>query len=419
MQFIPSRPFRPILSLALGLALSVSAHAASDDGTKPDEPKSPRSILETRIPIPHEPPAANNGCRLRASPAERETGASNEIPFWSLIEQVNLHASLRVIIDGREGFAKLIAPLDEDARTLATLYMLWHYFGREGLHTFLGGEAGDAAPLVRDALKAAGMTRELDVFTRAMALFGKDYPLDRDTRWNFYGWSRPSTQIDAVTSRPAPLNAFDYRMMALAREFGSKADLAKRITTFVESKPALWQRIEGERAHLNEQDRLRILTSALWKNMVSLWRPYPEIEKRLASFPRSQRTMLVMSAFNDEFRNGGVHQFFYNSEGALAPEVRDAMIEMGMTAQAAILQRGLDMIAKPYVRDTQRRRESYFHGDGRKEWGERLAALTDELYALDGGLAFHQIKDSMVVEGGPGIEFAMLNYARSNRLLPC
>jgi hypothetical protein len=95
------------------------------------------------------------------------------------------------------------------------------------------------------------------------------------------------------------------------------------------------------------------------------------------------------------------------------------MIEMGMTAQAAILQRGLDMFAKPYVRDTQRRRETYFHGDGRKEWGERLAALTDELYALDGGLAFHQIKDSMVVEGGPGIEFAMLNYARSNKLLPC
>ena len=90
-----------------------------------------------------------------------------------------------------------------------------------------------------------------------------------------------------------------------------------------------------------------------------------------------------------------------------------------MFEQAAILQRGLDMFGKSYIRDTARRREVHFDHGGFNDWDRELAALTDELYALDGGLQFHRIKDSMVVEGGPGIDFAMLNYARKNKLMPC
>jgi hypothetical protein len=45
--------------LAFALALSATAaRAASDDGTRPEAPKSPNSILDVRIPIPHEPDAA-------------------------------------------------------------------------------------------------------------------------------------------------------------------------------------------------------------------------------------------------------------------------------------------------------------------------------------------------------------------------
>jgi hypothetical protein len=63
-------------------------------------------------------------------------------------------------------------------------------------------------------------------------------------------------------------------------------------------------------------------------------------------------------------RNGGVHQFFYNSEGSLAPDVHEAMLELGMTEQAAIFKRGLDMFSKPYLRDTKCRREVDFRHDG-------------------------------------------------------
>ncbi len=37
-----------------------------------------------------------------------------------------------------------------------------------------------------------------------------------------------------------------------------------------------------------------------------------------------------------------------------------------------------------------------------------LSALTDDSYALNGGPSFHKMKDSIMVEGGPGIDFAML-----------
>jgi hypothetical protein len=51
---------------------------------------------------------------------------------------------------------------------------------------------------------------------------------------------------------------------------------------------------------------------------------------------------------------------------------------------------------------------------------QALRVMDDELYAVDGGLEFHRIKSSMVVEGGSGIDFAMLKYpaAAANARLP-
>jgi len=67
-------------------------------------------------------------------------------------------------------------------------------------------------------------------------------------------------------------------------------------------------------------------------------------------------------------------------------------------------------------RDTKRRSEVDF--GGWNDWDKKLSAMTDELYALNGELAFQCIKGDMVVEGGPGIDFAMRKYAREHKL-PC
>ena len=71
------------------------------------------------------------------------------------------------------------------------------------------------------------------------------------------------------------------------------------------------------------------------------------------------------------------------------------------------------------IRDTEQRREAFFNHKGWTDWDKALSARTDDFYALNGGLSFHQIKGSMTVEGGPGIDFAMLKYAREKKLLPC
>jgi hypothetical protein len=95
------------------------------------------------------------------------------------------------------------------------------------------------------------------------------------------------------------------------------------------------------------------------------------------------------------------------------------MLELGMTQQAGIFKRGLDMFGKSYIRDTEQRRATWFNHKGWTDWDKKLSALTDDFYALNGGLSFHKIQNSMEVEGGPGIDFAMLRYAREKKLLPC
>ena len=130
--------------------------------------------------------------------------------------------------------------------------------------------------------------------------------------------------------------------------------------------------------------------------------------------------MFVVATFNSEFENGGVHQFFYNSEGAIALEVHDALIELGLERQAALLQRGIAMFGAPYIRDTQQRRDAHFHNhEGWNDWDARLSALTDEFYALDGGPAVYHLGGDMTIDGGPGIRHGMLSYARRKNLLPC
>jgi len=335
-------PFFPFKMVVLVLAVTLFATAvlaAPRDGTEPEPQKAPKSVLDLPVPIPHEPDAANNGCRLRQSPAEPETGALNEVPFWSLLQDIHITYASKLIIGGREDLLAAVAPLDEDARTLALLYVLWDKLGRDdALHTFFFLDEQTIAPLMRDTLQKAGMRREYDVFSRAMALFGKDYPPDHEQRHKLFGWSQPHTQIDAVTSRPAPLNAFDHSLLALESEFGTKAMFRKAVVAYVEARPELWHRIEAKRVHLNDDSRMTTLTNLLRGRVGNLWRPYAEVEGRLATLSKQQRALAVMAAFNDQFRNGGVHQFFYNSEGMLAPDVHEAMIELGMTEQARNLQ---------------------------------------------------------------------------------
>src|SRR5262249_2303862 len=159
------------------------------------------------IPIPFSPDVGSNGCHLRASPAEQQGDDLARVPFWHLIDHAARGYSVRLTIDGADKFTARIAPLDDDVRRLVLLFTLWDSmsFRGDGLPLFFEGRAGAIAPAVRDALHAAGM-REVDAFSRAMALFGDTYPVDVAARKKFFAEGRPD----------ARLGPFDRRMLGLA-----------------------------------------------------------------------------------------------------------------------------------------------------------------------------------------------------------
>jgi hypothetical protein len=401
------------LAARLGAAFTLAAAftgplgAAPSDDLQPEKKKEER--LEDRlVPIPsYSPDVTANGCRARKSPEERVTTERIEIPFWSLIDHATGRYSVHATIKSPEKFAEIIAPLDADLRTLVLLHALSRGMGADGIHTyfFLSSET---APIVRDALKNAGLHREYDLFTRAIALFGDTYPVDEKVRESMFGYSKQN----------AALNDFDRRLLAISNEFGTREELNAKIISYVNRTPALWQRIENLREKLGDGARLEILVSELAN--IDLWKPFADVKLKLDALTKAERSVALVAIFNAEFENGGVNQFFYNSEGSIAPEIHDALLEIGLERQGGILKRGIGMFGEPYPRDTQSRRDTFFGDDEAAEaFNRKLVDLTDEFYALDGGPAVVKLGGGMTIDGGPGIRHAMVGYAQRNNMLPC
>jgi len=394
-------------------ASSVSRAAPESEDPAVSSKKKSSEPKDIKVLIPfHSSDVSDNGCRVRASPQEAFAGPDVDIrhvPFAELISETIGRYSVRAILDKPETFAANLAQLDADTRTLVLIDVLHDGLGRDGLHTFFFMSAAQHAPAIRDALAAAGMNREHELFVKALGLFGPDYPVDNEARAKRFSYSSLDT----------PLNDLDVKMMEIARSFGSRDALAKAMVAYVERTPALWQKIEAKRAQLGEVARLRYLNQALVLRN-NLWeKTDAEVVQALASLPTEQHTLLVMDIFNAEFSNGGVHQFFFNSSGAVAPEVYEAFRELGLERQAAIYRRALDMFSGNYLRDMQKRRDKFFAGEW-GPWDERLQTLTDEFYALDGGPTLVRVGDkAAAVEGGPGIWGAMAAYARIKKMLPC
>ncbi|MCZ7595877.1 MAG: DMP19 family protein [Hyphomicrobium sp.] len=365
-----------MLAPALGIAdlrAATEEEPAATPKRKSDDPK------DIRVPIPsYSKDVSDNGCRVRKGPEDKFAEPDADIlhvPFADLISETVSRYSVRAILDGPETFAASLAPLDADMRTLVLLDVLRAALGRDGLHTFFFLSAGVHAPAIRDALQVAGLRREHELFLRAMELFGPTYPADNETRAKAFSYSSLDT----------PLNDFDRRMLEVASSFGSREALGNTMVAFVERTPELWQQIEAKRAQLGEIARLRYLNQALTRR-IDIWdKSDAEVAAQLASLTTEQRTLFVMDVFNTEFENGGVHQFFYNSSGAVAPEVYDALIELGLERQAAIFKGAMAIFPGKYPRDMQQRRDRFFDRPEWSDWDRQLQALTDEFYDLDGG----------------------------------
>jgi hypothetical protein len=400
---------RTILAGMAGLVATSLARAASDSAIRPGDPPPPKSN-EIMVPIPGwSPEVKSNGCPLRHSPDEvlpEHRAGRPAVPFWALIRQAVGRHTVRATREGLEAYARRLAALDDELRPLAVLFTLWDNIDSDGLHTFFFTAGGNIAPAIRDGLKQGGLDREYELFARAMAMIGTPYPVDRDERKRLFGTARPG----------GDLNAFDHALLAVARDFGSKDQLRDRIIAYVNNSPALFSRIEGFRARLGEKARLSHLTEAL-EDKIDWSKSADDIARALAALPPEQRHLVALSMFNMEFENGGVHQFFANSTGDIAPEVHAAMIALGLTEQAELFGRGLRMFGDSYPRDNETRRQRHFRKWS--AWDDQLSGLTDAFYALGGGARAYPIKGDLAFEGGPGLRDGMLAWARRHTMLPC
>jgi hypothetical protein len=402
-----------LAACALMAAGAADLGAATDDELGKTETKRSSDPKDILVPIPSfSKDVTDNGCRVRKGPQEVFAGPDADIqhvPFASLISHAVGRYSVRGALDDPAKFNASLPTLDADMRTLVMLDVLRNGLGRDGLHTFFFLSSGQHAPTIRDALKTAALAREHALFAQAMALFGPTYPADNDVREKNFGYA----------SLDQPLNAFDHRMMEISRSFGSRAAFTDTMIAYVNRTPALWQPIEAQRAQLGEMERLRYLNEALMSK-IDIWQDSDaEVERRLAALPVEQRTLFAVAIFNAEFENGGVHQFFYNSAGAVAPEVHTALLELGLDRQAAIFKRALDMFGARFPRDMNQRRNRYFSHADWSSFDKQLSDLTDDFYALDGGPSVVRLGGNTAIEGGPGLWSAMATYARAKKMLPC
>ena len=100
---------------------------------------------------------------------------------------------------------------------------------------------------------------------------------------------------------------------------------------------------------------------------------YDGPEAFLASYqavPMVPRVLYAAHFCESEVSNGGLHQFFSNDTGVLAPESLEALRILGLDSTAAILEEAMAFFGAVYPRDqtTRVERLRLIPGEERAEW---------------------------------------------------
>ena len=101
--------------------------------------------------------------------------------------------------------------------------------------------------------------------------------------------------------------------------------------------------------------------------------------------PPVVQTLFAAHWCESEVSNGGLHQFFMNPTGVLAPEAADAFRKIGLQDAAAVLERAMGFFGVPYPRLQQDRvdRLETLTGATRLEC-DPFVRFDDDLYAAFG-----------------------------------
>ena len=93
-----------------------------------------------------------------------------------------------------------------------------------------------------------------------------------------------------------------------------------------------------------------------WES-VSIYDGPSVLARDLSHVPRGVADMFSAHWCQSEVRNGGFHQFFYNSTGVLAPEAVDGFRAIGIATCSLLVVKAMDFFPKPYPRERRVRIE--------------------------------------------------------------
>jgi hypothetical protein len=110
---------------------------------------------------------------------------------------------------------------------------------------------------------------------------------------------------------------------------------------------------------------------------VSVYASPDEFLRQFHALPPRVGHLLAAHWCQSEVCNGGLHQFFSNPTGVLAPEAADGLRAIGLVEWATILAEAMRFFGEPYPRAQAERQERLGRvpGHRREEW--------DPFYALD------------------------------------
>jgi hypothetical protein len=153
-----------------------------------------------------------------------------------------------------------------------------------------------------------------------------------------------------------------------------------------------------------DRGRLGVSMSAddgYWAQVDTVWNSIsiydsPEVfARQFSQSPVVARTLFAAHWCQSEVRNGGFHQFFFNSTGILAPEALEAFRTLQLADVASVLERAMSRLGAPYPRLRSARKKQLQLLEQRcSKPSEVFTDLDDEFFEVWGhGEAFKTAAD--------------------------
>ena len=115
---------------------------------------------------------------------------------------------------------------------------------------------------------------------------------------------------------------------------------------------------------------------------VSIYDGPDKFLRQLRVLPPKAGKLFAAHWCQSEVRNGGLHQFFSNCTGVLAPEALAAFQTIGLTEWAAILAEAMQFFGAPYPREqTDRQKQLSGHRGRRREEWDPFFVLDERFYS--------------------------------------